>query len=120
MVNSASLDSALVPVPSPSSTSTTGSSGSVATAAGHELRLARFSALEALAVGGSAVVSGFEALEAELAEWLRAVGIAEGEQVTVLRRGAFGGPIHVRTGSGGEFALHRSLARSILVREPSR
>ena len=84
-----------------------------------ELRLARFTPLEAMGVGASALVTGFEALEVELTDWLRAVGIAEGEQVTILRRAAFGGPIHVRTGSGGEFALHRSLARSILVREPS-
>ena len=78
-------------------------------------RVARFTPLDAVTVGASALVTGFEALEAELAEWLRAVGIAEGEEVMVLRRGAFGGPLHVRTGSGGEFALHRSLARSILV-----
>jgi len=53
------------------------------------------------------------ALEAELAAWVRAVGISEGEQVVVLRRAAFGGPLHVRTRAGGEFALHRSLARAI-------
>lgn len=56
------------------------------------------------------------ALEDDLVAWLRAVGIAEGERVIVLRRAAFGGPLHVRTSSGGEFALHRSLARSIFIR----
>ena len=56
------------------------------------------------------------ALEEDLAAWLRAVGIGEGEKLVVLRRAAFGGPIHVRTASGGEFALNRSLARSILIR----
>ena len=55
-------------------------------------------------------------LEEDLAAWLRAVGIGEGEKLVVLRRAAFGGPIHVRTASGGEFALNRSLARSILIR----
>lgn len=47
--------------------------------------------------------------------WLRAVGIFEGERVQVLRRAAFGGPLHLRTGSGGEFALDRTLASSIDV-----
>ena len=57
-----------------------------------------------------------------MAGWLRAVGIGERERVTVLRRAAFGGPIHVRTSSGGEFALHRALAASVIIRRivPSR
>jgi len=54
-------------------------------------------------------------LDGDFVEWFRAVGIHEGERVTVLRRALFGGPIHVRTGSGGEFALNRELARSIRV-----
>jgi ferrous iron transport protein A len=71
--------------------------------------------LSGIAVGDTARVIEL-ALEADLAAWLRAVGIGEGERVTVLRRAAFGGPIHVRTSSGGEFALHRALARSVLTR----
>jgi ferrous iron transport protein A len=55
-------------------------------------------------------------LDRDLAAWVAAVGIREGERLTVLRRAAFGGPIHVRTVAGGEFALARSLARAILVR----
>jgi ferrous iron transport protein A len=55
------------------------------------------------------------AVDAETRAWLRAVGISEGERVVPLRRAVFGGPIHVRTGSGGEFALHRGLAKAILV-----
>ena len=55
-------------------------------------------------------------LDEETSVWLRAVGISEGESLVPLRRAIFGGPIHVRTGSGGEFALHRELARAILVR----
>jgi ferrous iron transport protein A len=73
--------------------------------------------LSAVAVGGTAQVVAL-ALEADLAGWLRAVGIREGERVTVLRCAAFGGPIHVRTSSGGEFALHRSLAASVVTRIP--
>jgi Fe2+ transport system protein FeoA len=71
--------------------------------------------LSAVAVGSTGEVIEL-ALEPELAGWLRAVGISEGERVTVLRRAAFGGPIHVRTSSGGEFALHRALAASVMTR----
>ncbi len=56
------------------------------------------------------------ALDADLAQWLRAVGIGEGDELVVLRRAAFGGPLHVRTRSGGEFALNAALARSIVIR----
>jgi ferrous iron transport protein A len=72
-------------------------------------------ALSAVLVGSTVEVVEL-ALEAEMSAWLRAVGISEGELVTVLRAGAFGGPIHVRTGSGGEFALHRSLAASVMTK----
>ena len=71
----------------------------------------------ALAPPGSAVLVTALALEADLTAWVRAVGIREGERVVVLRRAAFGGPIHVRTASGGEFALGRSVAHSVVVRE---
>ncbi len=49
------------------------------------------------------------------ARFVRAVGIFEKEEVTVLRRAPFGGPIHLRTSSGGEFALDLALARAIEV-----
>ena len=55
------------------------------------------------------------ALEADLRAWLGAVGIDVGEQLTLLRRAAFGGPLHVRTRAGGEFALNVALARSIYI-----
>ncbi len=71
-------------------------------------------ALSVAAVGTWLQIKEIE-LEQELGEWLRAVGICEGERLTVLRRAAFGGPVHVRTRSGGEFALNRSLAHSIAV-----
>ena len=51
----------------------------------------------------------------EVTAWLAAVGLHEGEEVSVLRRAAFGGPIHIRTSDGGEFALNRHLARSVGV-----
>lgn len=51
----------------------------------------------------------------EHAAWLRAVGMHEGAEVTVLRRAPFGGPLHLRSTDGGEFAIHRNLARCIEV-----
>lgn len=51
------------------------------------------------------------------AAWLAAVGLHEGEELVVLRRGIFGGPIHVRTASGGEFAVSRDIA-SVVAVEP--
>lgn len=68
--------------------------------------------LATLAPGQSAVVTSVD-VEADMAAWLAAVGIACGDRITVLRRGAFGGPIHLRTAAGGEFAIARSLACSI-------
>jgi ferrous iron transport protein A len=70
--------------------------------------------LAAVEVGAVSRVTGLE-LEPEMCAWLRAVGIDEGARLTVLRRALFGGPIHVRASSGGEFALNRQLARAILV-----
>jgi ferrous iron transport protein A len=54
-------------------------------------------------------------LEAEAAAWLGAVGLHVGEQLRVLRRAALGGPLHVRTSSGGEFAVAREVAAHIAV-----
>jgi ferrous iron transport protein A len=71
--------------------------------------------LSAIAIGAPALVVEL-GLEEELCAWLRAVGIREGEHVTVLRRAVFGGPIHVRTSVGGEFALNRQLAKAIVLR----
>lgn len=66
----------------------------------------------------SARVDAIE-LDTDVCAWLAAVGIAKGESVVVLRRAAFGGPIHVRTGSGGEFAVARTLARAITIEAAS-
>jgi ferrous iron transport protein A len=46
---------------------------------------------------------------------LRAMGIAEGQEVRVLRRAPTGDPVHVRLGSGGEFAIARPLARAVRI-----
>jgi len=54
-------------------------------------------------------------LEGEAAAWLGAVGLHEGEELIVLRRAALGGPLHVRTGGGGEFAVAREVAQRIRV-----
>jgi ferrous iron transport protein A len=54
-------------------------------------------------------------LEGAAAAWLGAVGLHEGEELTVLRRAALGGPLHVRCHSGGEFAVGRDVARQIEV-----
>ncbi len=54
-------------------------------------------------------------LDAAVARRLRAVGVFEDEAITVLRRAPFGGPVHVRTSSGGEFALDRRIALAIDV-----
>ncbi|WP_437688365.1 FeoA family protein [Sorangium sp. So ce176] len=54
-------------------------------------------------------------LDADLAGWLGAMGLGPGQTLTLIRRAVFGGPLHVRTGSGGELAINAALARSILV-----
>jgi Fe2+ transport system protein FeoA len=49
---------------------------------------------------------------------LRAMGLAEGRTVRVLRRAPGGDPLHVRLSCGGEFAVSRPLAASVRV-EPA-
>jgi ferrous iron transport protein A len=56
-------------------------------------------------------------VDAQARDWLSAVGLHEGEELVVLRRAIFGGPLHVRTTSGGEFAVARELASHITVSE---
>jgi ferrous iron transport protein A len=70
--------------------------------------------LAALELGRAAKVIAV-ALEEELSRWLAAIGVGRGDRVTVLRRAPFGGPIHVRTHTGGEIAIDRALARAIHV-----
>jgi Fe2+ transport system protein FeoA len=73
-----------------------------------------FSFLEQTAVGVDVRVTGIE-LEASEVEWLQAVGLEEGAIVRVLRRAPLGGPLHVRSSTGSELAIHRSLARGVRV-----
>lgn len=49
------------------------------------------------------------------ATWLRAIGLAEGVNVTVLRLAPWGGPLHVRISTGAELAVDRELARHVEV-----
>jgi ferrous iron transport protein A len=56
-------------------------------------------------------------LDVDVAAWLAAVGLNEGEEVVVLRRAAFGGPLHVRTASGGEFGVANEIAARLDVQE---
>lgn len=49
------------------------------------------------------------------AAWLRAVGLAEGASVTLLRRAPFSGPLHLRIDGGTELAVDCTLARAIDV-----
>ncbi len=98
MANIASFDSDLATLPRPKALATTPE---------HTL---------ALVAPGARVVVTAVTVEAEMAAWLDAVGIGPGEELTVLRRAVFGGPVHVRTRAGGEFAVARSLAASIVVR----
>ena len=58
-------------------------------------------------------------LDPDVAAWIAAVGLQEGDEVTVLRRAVFGGPLHVRTASGGEFAVAKEIAAQLEI-EPMR
>ena len=46
---------------------------------------------------------------------LESMGISPGRALRVLRRAAFGGPLHVRLDTGAEFALDRAVARGVMV-----
>lgn len=54
-------------------------------------------------------------LDAATSKWLEAIGIGVGENVTVLRRALFSGPLHIRTETGAELAIGYALSRDILV-----
>lgn len=72
----------------------------------------------ASAATGSRVRIVAARLDPEIVAWIAAVGLHEGEEVTVLRRAVFGGPLHVRTASGGEFAVGMEIAAKLEV-EPA-
>ncbi len=68
-----------------------------------------------LPIAASARVAMLRLDDAEAAH-VRAIGVFEDEVVTVLRRAPFGGPVHLRTSSGGEFALCARIAAKIEVK----
>lgn len=73
--------------------------------------------LAALPMGRSARITALALPERE-ASWLRAVGLGEGVELTLLRCAPFGGPLHLRTAGGAELAVDRSLAGRVEVEEP--
>jgi ferrous iron transport protein A len=77
------------------------------------------SSLASLTPGHRARITSLALSEREAA-WLRAVGLGEGVEVTVLRRAPFGGPLHLRTGDGAELAVDRGLAGHVEVAAETR
>ena len=67
-----------------------------------------------LPLSSTARVVAIRLADAE-ARRVRAVGVVEDEAIVVLRRAPFGGPLHVRMSSGGEFALDRRIAEAVEV-----
>jgi len=70
--------------------------------------------LSAAVPGQQVRITGI-AQDPEVSAWLRAVGMHEEAEMTVLRRAPFGGPMHLRSSDGGEFAINRDLARCIQI-----
>ncbi|MCG5054472.1 MAG: ferrous iron transport protein A [Myxococcales bacterium] len=59
-------------------------------------------------------ICGFTLPETER-RWIESLGLCQGEDLMVLRKGVFGGPLHVRTGVGAEFAIAEAQAAGIRV-----
>lgn len=72
--------------------------------------------LDLLAPQLSGFITALRMSEREAA-WLRAIGLGEGVEVTVLRRAPLGGPLHVRVSGGAELAVDRELARKVELGE---
>lgn len=68
--------------------------------------------LGALPAGGRGVIASLE-FPAQERAWVDALGLSPGRSVTVLRRGAFRGPLHVRVDSGAELAVDAELASHV-------
>lgn len=66
------------------------------------------------AFGVWAEVCGVDLPDEEV-RWLSALGLYPGARLVVLRRALLGGPLQVRTASGGSFALGDQLASRVLV-----
>lgn len=70
--------------------------------------------LDSLLAGQRGVIASLELVPHERA-WIDALGLSPGREVTVLRRGAFRGPLHVRVDTGAEFAVDAELARRVML-----
>lgn len=70
--------------------------------------------LDQLSLLRAADITSLRMSEREAA-WLRAVGLGEGETVTVLRKAPMGGPLHVRLSNGAEMAVDLTLAGHVEV-----
>jgi Fe2+ transport system protein FeoA len=60
------------------------------------------------------VIASLE-LSSDERAWIEAMGLSPGREVTVLRRGVLGGPLHVRLDTGAEFAVDAELARRVVL-----
>ena len=49
------------------------------------------------------------------AAYLSAIGIGEGDEIEVVRRAPFGGPVQVRLPQGAEFMVGKDVAERITV-----
>jgi ferrous iron transport protein A len=67
-----------------------------------------------IALGEEASIAALDT-DASTQHYLRSVGLREGDVVVVVRKGALGGPLHVRSQCGGDFALARDVAELIAV-----
>ncbi len=74
--------------------------------------------LDLLPPQSSASITALRLTERDAA-WLRAIGLGEGVEVTVLRKAPLGGPLHVRVSGGAELAVDRELARNIELGKPA-
>ncbi|AQZ50771.1 FeoA family protein [Martelella mediterranea] len=79
----------------------------------------RIVSLESLQPGESGIVEIVEAGQFEngLSVRLRALGLSNSHQVSMVRRGWFGGPLVVRAGKATEIAIRRSEAELVKVRK---
>ncbi len=75
------------------------------------------STLAALPPGRSAPITALRLETAEAKPTAGSYGF-EGVEVTVLRLAPLGGPLHLRTSSGAELAIERSLAAAVEVQAP--
>ncbi|WP_045680677.1 FeoA family protein [Martelella endophytica] len=79
----------------------------------------RIVSLESLQPGESGIVEIVEAGQFEngLSVRLRALGLSSTHQVSMVRRGWFGGPLVVRAGKATEIAIRRTEAELVKVRK---